>query len=198
MKMKQWLTGRVALKQAYIDLRIVNIFHRDVEIDTFSSGVPFIKRQPELQVSIAHSQTNVIAGIGNVPLGVDIEYIKKRDSLLCHYVGKPEEFELISDRDSIEQLYILWVLKEALLKAMGVGLSQPMLSIQLIRRSENTWLLSTKLGEIRLWQGILIPVSENVLAACVFPAYVSDIPSINWFQPSELCLASEGYTYQQA
>ena len=95
-----------------------------------STGKPFISNHnSNFRFNISHSKEYLFIGIiENRDIGVDIEKInpKLQHSLLAEGVFSPFEKTLYNNYDSLHQLrsfYKAWVQKEAISKALGVGIS---------------------------------------------------------------------------
>lgn len=71
--------------------------------------------------SLSHKPRFVAAVVGTSPIGIDIEEIKPRNEGLHDYIADEGEWAL-ADR-SWETLFRYWTAKEAVLKAVGVGIS---------------------------------------------------------------------------
>jgi len=72
--------------------------------------------------SVSHKPKYVAAVISNDRIGIDIEEIKPRSQSLFDYVASGEEWELSQDK-SWDTLFRYWTAKEAVLKAIGIGIS---------------------------------------------------------------------------
>ena len=72
--------------------------------------------------SVSHKPKYVAAVISNDRIGIDIEEIKPRSESLFDYVASGEEWEL-SQEKSWDTLFRYWTAKEAVLKAIGIGIS---------------------------------------------------------------------------
>ena len=80
----------------------------DTKIITNQGGKPIFKNA-DLHFSISHSKNVIIACFDDVPCGIDIEYIKKRDiKKLSQY------FE--TDFKTLKDFYKFWTIKEAVYK----------------------------------------------------------------------------------
>lgn len=131
--------------------------------------------QEALQFNVAHSGDWAIYGIGHLPcLGVDVEQVIPRvylDRLIQRCLTPNEQAYLPSlSADRLRGFVHYWTLKEAHLKALGIGLSYPMQDIEvawlpqlsLVRpaaiapRSPAEWTL-------KLWQ----PAADAIAAVCV-------------------------------
>ena len=90
-------------------------------------GRPVIPGRPELFASISHTRGMTIVGVGRaVRVGVDIEAVRDR-GLAClpeHALTAREQQDIagFADDRPTEAFLSYWTRKEALLKAVGVGL----------------------------------------------------------------------------
>lgn len=80
------------------------------------NGKPYTKTS---QISISHSGENVLVGINENDIGVDIEVIRQFDKrLITRYFSKDEQAFIKNDSD----FFKIWTVKEAYLKLTGEGL----------------------------------------------------------------------------
>lgn len=135
-------------KQVYDLLRGLFSSHAipvDANIAYTSEGKPYLPDYPNHHISVSHSGAQLFCGIGVHPVGVDIEVVRPRREQLAHRVFSIEEYQWFQQRGSQwEDFYSLWVLKEALLKCQGTGISRSLkeVSVPLL-----------EVGEDALWQG---------------------------------------------
>ncbi len=80
--------------------------------------------EEELNVSLAHSGTRAIVVSAFRPLGVDLETMIPRQDSLLRYITQEDERAILDQlaETPMDQLYVVWTLKEAVLKGMGTGL----------------------------------------------------------------------------
>jgi 4'-phosphopantetheinyl transferase len=71
--------------------------------------------------SVSHKPSCVAAVVSNEPIGIDVEEIGPRDEAIYALVGSDEEWELGGGR-SWDTFFRYWTAKEAVLKAVGVGI----------------------------------------------------------------------------
>ena len=71
--------------------------------------------------SVAHKPAFVAGVAGSAPLGIDIEPIQPRSRGLLDKIADPEEWRL-GDEDEWHLFFRFWTAKEAVLKAVGMGL----------------------------------------------------------------------------
>ena len=90
-------------------------------------GKPFLEGHG-IEFSLSHSGHWALLAVGNNPLGVDIEAPQNNRDLLAiaQSFFHPLEYahmKVLEETTQQEYFYQLWTLKEALLKAMGTGIS---------------------------------------------------------------------------
>jgi 4'-phosphopantetheinyl transferase len=108
---------------------------------TGANGKPYLIEYPNIEFSLSHSGS--VAGLvasTRGPVGFDCEQIKhieERD-LPWRQVCSKEELLLVAARDPEARLdffYKIWTRKEAVLKALGVGISFPLRNLTVISSS---------------------------------------------------------------
>ena len=98
-------------------------------------GKPFIKDHP-IQFNISHTENRVLLGFSQQAIGIDIEKIIALPDLdlLIEYSMHPDEIYFLNVQEPLQKLqlfYRLWTKKEALVKAMGIGLGKELSSFTL-------------------------------------------------------------------
>jgi 4'-phosphopantetheinyl transferase len=110
--------------------RLLDISPREIQYAYSFNGKPYIKENDKnIQFNISHSKEYLlVAAIQAIDIGVDIEKINY--SLDYSLIGKdifsPEELKVFNSYSKQQQLhsfYKAWVQKEAISKALGLGLS---------------------------------------------------------------------------
>ncbi len=97
------------------------------EITTSDKGKPYFPQHPALHFSLSHSGDLTLCALGDRPLGVDIEIIKKRKARLPYYALTGREFVQYEAMGSDwASFYTLWTKKEAWVKYTGLGLGKGM------------------------------------------------------------------------
>lgn len=71
--------------------------------------------------SVAHKTEYVAGVVGGGPLGIDIEPVRRRSPGLMAKIAGPQEWQL-GHEDEWRLFYRFWTAKEAVLKAVGMGL----------------------------------------------------------------------------
>ena len=93
------------------------------EMARTEEGKPWFPERSELHFNLSHSDEYVLCGVGQVPLGVDVEPICPRKDSLARYALSDREYRWFEDRGRRwEDFYTLWTLKESRCKYTGRGL----------------------------------------------------------------------------
>lgn len=96
------LTGRKLLE--YCAKNIYKIENPELQI---INNKPFFKYSNK-QFSISHSKNIVLVGFSDFPLGVDVEYISKRD-----YIAIAKRMNFLLKENTLGEFYRCWTLYEA-------------------------------------------------------------------------------------
>ena len=106
---------------------------KNVLIGKTKLGKPVIKKpsNSNLDISISHSGNYLVIGIFNSgKIGVDIELLKDIDfRVFRNCLSAGEEIYINSGKkmkQKLENFYEIWTIKEAYLKALGIGLQKPL------------------------------------------------------------------------
>lgn len=86
-------------------------------------GKPFFS-EPDRQFSISHSRGTAGCALETVPVGLDIERVRRFTPGLAEKICAPEEAAIICGADRDVLLTQLWTCKESHMKLTGLGLSQ--------------------------------------------------------------------------
>lgn len=93
-------------------------------------GKPWCPARPELRFSLSHSGAYALCGVAGEEIGVDIETIRPRQTILLKKGLSPGERAWLLNRgERWADFYTLWTLKEARVKQAGTGLDRPARSI---------------------------------------------------------------------
>ncbi|WP_198538358.1 4'-phosphopantetheinyl transferase family protein [Marinicella sediminis] len=143
-------------------LRVVlSKYHKDVEprewqFETNAYGRPYIANEtqaPRVHFNISHAKNLVMLAIAQHEyLGVDVEYLERKGNWLdiADTFFSPDEVEqllALEDLEKKKQRYFdLWTLKEAYVKACGMGLSIPLSDFSFIFNDEDELNIQFKTG----------------------------------------------------
>jgi phosphopantetheinyl transferase len=176
-----WLAGRVALKQAYLDERRSD--PTSFVVSNSLSGVPYIGERSETFCSIGHRAGWGIGGVSDQPIGVDIEKIGTQPESLLPYICANEELaEMMFDGDSPDVLVtMVWTLKESAMKAWRTGLKLHPKLVGLSRQDANTFTIRSRhpSGHLPLLNAVVYTVNDFVISVA-FEERVTGTPTIHW------------------
>ena len=157
-------------------------------------GRPYLlDEQPRLHFNVAHSGDWVIVGFSRCRhIGVDVEGLQPRQRLsaLIQRCLTPQEQAALPLDPTAQLTHFLqyWTLKEAHLKALGLGLSYPLQQVQVTVQPQPAIICPVHLPnssltdwQVELWQ----PDPQAIAAVCVGQAN----SKIQWFNltPESSC-----------
>lgn len=143
-RVKQHKRPQNALQIITADILIRSIVHKkfkiknsNIDFKTNEYGKPYLPGFSEFHFNISHSRKWVVCAVDNMPIGIDIEFIRPINfDIARKFFSRTEYNDLFSKSDSerLEYFYELWTLKESYIKAAGKGMAIPLnsFSIQII------------------------------------------------------------------
>ncbi|MEI5992045.1 hypothetical protein A5881_003601 [Enterococcus termitis] len=106
---------------------IVPEYYNAINFFKNNYGKPYIKGVPELYFNISHSGDYVCCAVSDEEVGIDVERINLSIDIRNFKTFFPEEewCQIISkSKNSIDNFFSLWTLKESYVKKIGKGLSK--------------------------------------------------------------------------
>lgn len=133
----QPLRDRYIISHGYLRLLLAQYLASSPERITFyfnEYGKPFCTESEKVYFNLSYSELYICYAISRYPVGVDIEFMKdiKELELLLQEVTSLEEITELKKKEptnKLEIFYKIWTMKEAFLKALGIGLSYPLSKI---------------------------------------------------------------------
>lgn len=124
---------------------------QDIQFIHNQYGKPFLQGANDLVFNLSHTQSAIVCAVlhhENALLGVDVEQIRSIPDLpsLCEYAFHPQEAQRVLALDSSQQqdtFYTYWTLKEAYIKAIGMGLSKSLQSFYFQQDTAQQWQVIT-------------------------------------------------------
>lgn len=101
-------------------------------------GKPVFLSHKEVYFNISHSGNYAALAFGEMPLGMDMECVRRANLKVAKRFFAKEEYMYLTGKDGAEQadcFYKIWTGKEALVKAAGGGLSIPLASFSVLRNT---------------------------------------------------------------
>src|ERR1043165_1108801 len=107
-KKLQWLSSRLLLRI------LLNNPGEFIHLESDERGKPLVKNF-NVKISISHSaDLSALLLSENFDVGIDIEKIDEKIRRIQHKFLREEELENLSEKKSLEQLYVYWCAKEAM------------------------------------------------------------------------------------
>jgi phosphopantetheinyl transferase len=104
-----------------------------------ASGQPFLDNQPDLCLSISHSQGWFALAVSSLPIGVDIQVARPRIQQGRDYFCNARENHF----SSLTELHLIWGVKEAYFKRIGGNVDDLKDAIQVVSIENGTVLAKT-------------------------------------------------------
>jgi phosphopantetheine--protein transferase-like protein len=122
---KRFIIGKVISRSVLS--KILNIDSTQIEFISNKFGKPYLKYHSDTFFNISHSGDWVVVGFASSDIGVDVQEISNNKRIDFNNIAKHafhnKELDFIKE-NTLEQninFYKIWTLKEAFLKAKGVG-----------------------------------------------------------------------------
>jgi 4'-phosphopantetheinyl transferase len=138
---RKWLLGRWAAKRLLDEVAAEGIdlasglvcdedWRRQLSILNDEAGVPYVDREGQgrlpLSLSISHRGDWGLAAVARLPdatIGADLETVEPRDPALVRQFFSDSEAKRVAGSGAVDRTVArIWSAKEAVLKAMGIGL----------------------------------------------------------------------------
>ncbi len=130
-RQQEWLAGRVAVKQLLAAVYPASAppDPKAIQVLNLASGAPYVVLNGKPLagfLSLSHrAEGSLCAWSAATPLGIDLEWIEDRSPAFIRDYLTPEEQSAVQGcrlEERAEMVNCLWSAKEAVLKALGVGL----------------------------------------------------------------------------
>ncbi|OIN84032.1 4'-phosphopantetheinyl transferase family protein [Francisella sp. TX07-6608] len=107
------------------------------DFETNNYNKPKFKYYQDIHFSFSYAKEYIFTGVSSLEIGIDIEYIDKSLNVeqLAHILMHPAEFDYFSSlaiKEKREFFFRVFSVKEAILKAIGIGLYYDINSINIL------------------------------------------------------------------
>jgi 4'-phosphopantetheinyl transferase len=127
---QRFMLARIALRRLLADA--AGVVPAALQIDIDAQGKPCLASHPGLEFNLSHSANYIaIAITQGVKVGVDVECLRRRDNIaeIARRFFSAAEYQYLQHSGfAPADFYTLWTLKEAYVKALGVGLAKSLSS----------------------------------------------------------------------
>jgi 4'-phosphopantetheinyl transferase len=115
--------------------RHLDLDPRSLSFATNEFGKPLLAGHAQVHFNLSHCEERAVLAIGNAEIGIDLERERPIEhiDLAKRYFHPHEVAAITASRDEAEQrraFFLVWTLKEAVVKALGTGLSTPLDSFE--------------------------------------------------------------------
>jgi len=128
--------------------------------------------------SLSYCKEYIVLALSDKPIGVDIEKRQKKDLSRLIPIGfHPEELNYLKQLESFKRKEIslaLWVLKEAYVKALGLGSLLPFNSFCFVIKSKSIFLKKRR----KKWKFNIFNIENHKLAVCF---QGGGLPELNFY-----------------
>lgn len=106
----------------------LGIHSNNIMLSYGDNGKPSLVGYKDFYYNLSHSGDMVVIAYGNVPVGIDVEYLERRnrynEAVIKRCFTETEQEYAISNGD--KGFFDIWTMKEAYLKLSGKGVSIPL------------------------------------------------------------------------
>jgi 4'-phosphopantetheinyl transferase len=116
--------GEVLAK--YCIAKAAGISVKTVSLHVDSFGKPLVDLDDQIHFNVSHSKSWVVCAVDSVPVGIDVEYVRRHDPDVAKRFYHPNEYAALNALPEAERngrFFDLWTIKESYIKALGKGLS---------------------------------------------------------------------------
>lgn len=158
----RFVSARAALRRLLAER--VGILPNQLTISITAFGKPYLAQHAEIQFNLSHAGSFALIAMSSAgKIGIDIERCDRDITGLIHYVLSPLERTRACWPE--KRFIDLWVAKEAVLKALGLGVAENLQDISVLPESGSDYHIAHERpdwGNIRAWS---IQAPKNYSAA---------------------------------
>jgi 4'-phosphopantetheinyl transferase len=153
-----------------------------ISIKKAEQGKPYLADHPELAFNLSHSSNAMVIAIGwNCQLGVDMEYLKPRNSLAglvdkCFAEEENVYWSALPDTQKLTEFYRFWTRKEAFVKATGRGIALGLNHCVINPESPEIFLrVPADYGPASIWSVHDLDLGQGVCGALVTDKVIAEV-----------------------
>lgn len=116
-------------------LNEIGLREKDMDYGIEKNGKLYFENVDNIFFNLSHSKNMSLAVLSDEPVGCDIQYVDTaNDNLYDITLSEEEKKDVLAEKDidkRNEKFYILWAMKEAVIKKDGSGLRKDLTSIDI-------------------------------------------------------------------
>ncbi len=134
-----------AIAHRYCDLLLAYALLHEKQLDYLNQtivrnewGKPALQDYPQIQFNVSHCKGLAACIVADVPVGIDVEYVRRYSPYAAMHTMNRQELENIDRSPDPNRLFFsYWTLKESCVKAMGYGIAYSMKKLTFDISDEN-------------------------------------------------------------
>lgn len=138
----------------------------NLQLDYSPMGKPSLREYKDIQISLAHCLHGVTAILSRERVGIDIEKVRSYNIYAARKILDEVELKRVeASADSSKEFFRYWTLKESYIKAIGVGFSYPMKTIQFMIEEDGQVRSNHKEAKFSLYEhdlGFIVAVCQLI------------------------------------
>lgn len=129
-----------------------NVCNKDLVFSFSPHGKPYWAENSEFHFNLSHSGNMIAIALSNVPVGIDIEGIDCPDLRVAKRFFSKDEQEYVFSKaqERVQRFYEIWTKKEAYTKYLGMGLSYPFNSFNVLEQTHHPNFICCKLSNFQI------------------------------------------------
>lgn len=111
--------------------KIYNIDYSENSVYKSEYGKPSLINYPNIKYNLSHSDGITACYIGKYEAGIDVEPVRKyRHQVIRRSFSESEKLFMEKSQNKDLDFFRLWTLKESYVKAIGIGISYPLNTVE--------------------------------------------------------------------
>ena len=116
-----------------------------IVMEIADSGKPYLSSHPHIYFNLSHCDAGAVCGISNVPIGIDVESVRRIDDRVVNRVLSASEQEILAhSKNPTLTFTTMWTLKESWVKYAGCGLVYPLKKLSIQTKADGNYFVHKK------------------------------------------------------
>ena len=148
-RMQELVPGGLLNEDAFVNFRLLNTAFEQAVLEAHTNqvieasdllqdrfGKPYLNPEkfPKLHFNKSNTKEHLVMAVAEFPLGIDLEMVQPsfRSEILPQLVHPNDSLQVKDAKD----FYVLWSIKEAVVKYLGLGLQIPMKDFSIVKTAD--------------------------------------------------------------